>query len=168
MYTRIFIIGFMGSGKTTHGKKLARKLEYRFADMDQWIEKETGKTVPEIFKEEGEAAFRKMETEAIHALSKEKNIVISTGGGAPCHAENMELLKSSGLTIYLQLAPAALLSRLKNSKSERPLLAGKSEQEMLETIKEILNIREAFYSKADVIVDGLNNVDERLESIIRR
>ncbi len=162
MQKRIFLIGFMGSGKTTHGKILARKLGYRFVDMDHWIEENTGKTVPEIFEEEGELFFRAKETEAIEALSKEEQIVISTGGGAPCHADNMKLLNSSGLTIYLQLPPGALVNRLKNSHTERPLLAGKSENEMRKTITDLLAQREPFYKKAAVIVDAMNGVNERL------
>ncbi len=162
MQKRIFLIGFMGSGKTTHGKILARKLGYRFVDMDHWIEEHTGKTVPEIFEQEGESFFRAKETEAIEALSHENDIVISTGGGAPCHADNMELLNSSGLTIYLQLPPGALLNRLKSSRTKRPLLTGKSENEMRETITDLLTLREPYYKKAAVIVDGMGGVDERL------
>ena len=167
MHSRIFIIGFMGCGKTTHGKKLAKNLGYRFIDLDQWIENQYELTVAEIFAQRGEEAFRDMETEAIKALSKEEQIVISTGGGAPCHNDNMELLRSSGLTIYLQLTPAALANRLTFSKTKRPLLADKRIEELVPLIETMLSVRVPFYEKAAIIVDGLDGVDERLLKVLK-
>lgn len=169
MTHRIFLIGFMGSGKTTHGKQLARKLGYSFVDMDQYIEGKTGKSIPQIFKENGEAFFRRKETQAIKELKGDKNLVIATGGGAPCFGDNMDLLKAAGLTVYLHLSPGALLNRLKNSKNERPLMEGKTEQEMLDTITAMLAEREPFYNRADLIVDGMDNIDERLyNSVVQK
>lgn len=167
MHSKIFIIGFMGCGKTTHGKRLAKNLGYRFIDLDQWIENQHELTVAEIFSLQGEEAFRNMETEAIKTLSKEENVVISTGGGAPCHNNNMELLNSIGLTIYLDLTPAALASRLTNSKTERPLLAGKRKDELIPLIELMLSSRISFYESAGMIIDGLDGVDERLKAALQ-
>jgi shikimate kinase len=168
MPDRIYLIGFMGSGKTSHGKQIARMMGYDFADMDTWIEERTGKTVSLIFQEDGEPFFRQKETESIIALSKLEKVVIATGGGAPCFGANLELMKATGLVVYLHLSPAALLDRLKNARTERPLLAGKSEAEMLETIKSMLQQREPFYNQAHMIIDGLEGVNERVVNAIQR
>ena len=143
-------------------------MSYNFVDMDSWIEESTGMTVPEIFETHGEPWFREQEHKTITELSKKEDVVIATGGGAPCHGENMARMKESGLTIYLKLSPEALLSRLKVSKNRRPLLEGKSEEEMRHTIEEMLGQREPFYSKADMIIDGLERVTERVVNAIQR
>ena len=168
MHSRIYLIGFMGSGKTTCGKQIARMLDYDFLDIDQWIVQQEGKTIPEIFAEDGESRFREMETAAIREMDQYQEVVIATGGGLPCYADNMQKLKASGLTIYLQLPPKALLSRLKVSKTKRPLLEGKSEEEMNATIQEMLREREPYYSQADMIIDGLDRVNERVVNAIQR
>jgi shikimate kinase len=168
MHKRIYLLGFMGSGKTTHGKTIARMMGYDFVDMDRWIEETTGMTVPKIFNTRGEPWFREQERRAINELSKREHVVIATGGGAPCHGDHMALMKQSGLTIYLKLSPEALLSRLKVSKNKRPLLEGKSEEEMRQTIKEMLLQREPFYNNADMIIDGLERVTERVVNAIQR
>ncbi len=152
----------MGSGKTTHGRILAKKLGYDFIDLDTYITEKEGKSIPAIFDGAGEEYFRKKETESLRELEKEEQVVISTGGGAPCHSGNMERMKKSGLTVYLKLSPSALLSRLKRSRTDRPLLAGKTESEMFRTIQELLTSREVYYEQADRIIDGLTNVDQRL------
>jgi shikimate kinase len=168
MHTRIFLLGFMGSGKSTHGRKIAQMMGYDFVDMDLWIEEVNGMTVPEIFNTRGEPFFREQERITIENLSKLERVVVATGGGAPCHGNNMELMKRSGLTIYLKLSPEALLSRLKVSKNKRPLLEGKSEEEMRQTIMEMLSERESFYAGADMIIDGLEHVNERVVNAIQR
>jgi len=168
MHSRIFLIGFMGSGKTTHGKQIARMMGYTFVDMDHWIEDGQGKTIPEIFRDPGEAGFRELEAKAIEELSRMERVVIATGGGAPCFGNNLEKMKKAGLTIYLKLTPAALLSRLKDARTRRPLLEGKSEAEMLRTIQHMLKEREPFYSRADMIIDGLDRVTERTVNAIQR
>lgn len=168
MHSRIYLIGFMGSGKTTHGKQIARMMGYDFLDVDQWIVEQEGKTIPGIFAEEGESRFRELETAAINEISKMQKVVVATGGGLPCHADNLQKLKGSGLTVYLKLSPEALLSRLKASKTKRPLLEGKTEEEMYASIRKMLAEREPWYSKADMIIDGLDRVNERVVNAIQR
>jgi shikimate kinase len=168
MHSRIYLIGFMGSGKTTHGKQIARMMGYDFLDMDQWIAEKEGKSIPEIFAEEGESRFRELETAAIKETDQLQKVIIATGGGLPCRGDNMQMLKASGLTIYLKLTPKALLSRLKVSKTQRPLLEGKSEEEMYATIREMLVEREPWYSQADMTIEGLEKVNERVVNAIQR
>lgn len=168
MHARIYLIGFMGSGKTTHGKTIARMMGYEFLDLDEWIVRKEGKTIPEIFSEKGESRFRELETEALLATNQLHNVVIATGGGLPCHGNNMQLLKASGLTIYLKLTPEALLNRLRESKTKRPLLEGKSDADMYATIRNMLDEREPWYSQADMTIDGLGRVNERVVNAIQR
>lgn len=167
MNLRIFLIGFMGSGKSTLGAQLARRLDYRFMDMDQLIEDTAEMGIPEIFAEHGEEVFRKWEHDILQELCQRENIVISTGGGAPCHSGLMDLMNAHGTTVYLKLTPEALLSRLINSRTERPLIKGKSEAELLDFIKTLLETREEFYSQATQIVDGLHiNAEELARELL--
>jgi shikimate kinase len=158
----------MGSGKSSHGRKIARMMGYDFVDMDDWIIEKEGLSIPEIFSKYGEPYFRKSEEQAIIKLGDLERVVIATGGGTPCHGKNMDLLKNSGLTIYLKLGPEALLSRLKDSAASRPLMAGKTPEEMYETIIEMLREREPYYSRAHMIIDGLDEVNERIVNAIQR
>jgi shikimate kinase len=161
MHSRIFLIGFMGSGKSTLGHQLARKLGFRHVDMDQLIEETAGMTIPGIFKEHGESVFRKWEKDILMELCKQEGIVISTGGGAPCHNDLISIMNQHGTTIYIELSPMMLKNRLFHSKTERPLIKGKSEQELLDYITGKLKEREPFYQKATFTVDGasLNAAD---------
>jgi shikimate kinase len=156
MESRIFLIGFMGSGKSTLGAQLARRLDYQFMDMDQLIEDTAEMSIPEIFDEHGEEVFRKWEHDILLELCQLEKIVISTGGGAPCQSGMMDLMNSHGSTIYLKLSPEALHSRLFNSRTERPLIKGKSESELLDFIQSLLRQREEFYMLANHVVDGVN------------
>jgi len=168
MHTRIFLIGFMGSGKTTLGRKLAGKLKYDFVDMDHLIEQTSGMTVPGIFSEHGEDLFRKWESDILKEILRMDHVVVATGGGAACHNNNMTLMKQHGLTIYLQLAPEAIRDRLLKSKTQRPLVKGKEPDELLEYIKELLSSREGFYLQSDLVIHGINlHVEELLNAISR-
>lgn len=156
MDSRIFLIGFMGSGKSTLGAQLSRRINYQFLDMDRLIEETAEMSIPEIFDEHGEQVFRKWEHDILLELCQQEKIVISTGGGAPCHPGMMDLMNSHGSTIYLKMSPEALLARLVRSRTERPLIKGKSEPELLDFIKSLLEKREEFYLQASHVVDGLN------------
>ena len=165
MHSRIFLIGFMGSGKSTFGSKLARKLEYEFVDMDHLIEETSGMTVPGIFSEHGEGVFRKWEHDILEELIEREKVVISTGGGAPCHNDMMHIMNSYGVTVYIQLPTLALKDRLLHSSTERPLIKGKSEAELLEFITSLLEEREYYYNQAKFTVDGVNF---SLDTLIRQ
>ena len=167
MKKRIFLIGFMGSGKSTLGAQLARNLDYQFVDMDQLIEDTAEMSIPEIFDEHGEDVFRKWEHDILLELCQRENLVISTGGGVPCHSGNMDLMNSHGTTIYLKLSPAALLRRLVKSRTERPLIKGKSEPELLDFIKSKLEEREEFYLRARHVVEGLSTKAETLARLLQ-
>lgn len=157
------MIGYMGSGKTTIGKQLAKKLSYTFIDSDSYIESKEGRTIAQIFEQDGESHFRNLEQKYLHELCEIDHCVVSTGGGLPCFFDNMEYINTKGLSIYLQLPPAALVSRLSNSKKDRPLIKDKTDDEMLSFITEALSKREAFYNKARLNVPGLSlNVAELL------
>ncbi len=152
--TLIFLIGFMGCGKSTFGRKLGKELGYAFIDMDTYIEELTGKTVPQIFAEDGEAHFRHLETQAIRQLSNQIHCVIATGGGAPCFNDNMRLMNEIGQTVYLELAPEKLAERLVLDPTERPVLEGKTGDELIAHISSKLTEREPFYRQARHVVDA--------------
>jgi len=166
MDTRIFLIGFMGSGKSTLGSKLAPRIGYRFVDMDQLIEDTADMSIPEIFEEHGEEVFRKWERDILHELCHQEKLVVSTGGGAPCHSGMMEHMNRHGTTIYIQLPPEVLRERLIRSKTERPLIRGKSESELLDFITSLLRKRELFYLQASYVVDGVDLKAETLAGLL--
>lgn len=163
---RIFLVGFMGSGKTTLGKQLARKLGYRFIDQDDYIEETSGFTIAEYFAKHGEQAFRKYEHEALKNLLELDNVVISTGGGAPCFFNNIDIMNENGLAIYLRMKPEVLKSRLKHAQAERPLIKGKTEEELLEFIKSKLTEREPFYLKAKHVIESMDLKSEDLHQLV--
>ena len=164
MQSRIFLIGFMGSGKSTIGSRLARSIGYDFKDMDHLIEETAGMTIPEIFSEHGEQVFRKWEHDILLELCEYENVVISTGGGAPCYNDMIRIMNDHGTTIYMKLPPSALKHRLVKSKTERPLIKDKTEQELLEYITTLLSKREKFYQQASYTVNGVNlEIDELID-----
>jgi shikimate kinase len=138
----------MGCGKSTLGSMLSEHLNLQFVDMDHYIEMRNHKTVPQIFAEEGETEFRKKERKALEELSEFSDIVIATGGGAPCFFNNIDLMNNSGKTIYLNIDPSILADRLLNSKTERPLIKGKSREELVAFIIKTLKRRNHFYKQA--------------------
>ena len=138
----------MGSGKSTLGKRLAKHLNVQFVDMDHYIEERNCKTIPQIFAEDGEPVFRKKEQKALHELAEFTDIVIATGGGAPCFFDNIDVMNETGKTIYLNIKPEILADRLIKSKTERPLIKGKSREELVAFIDDTLKKRHEYYSKA--------------------
>ena len=156
----------MGSGKSTAGRKLAASMGWPFIDLDRKIEEVALKTIPRIFSEDGEEHFRKIESEVLRKLDNTKKTVVSTGGGTPCHGDNMDFMLKTGVTVYLKLAPVQLLNRLLASSGERPLIKNVPDDKLLGFIEEKLSHREQWYSKAELIVDGLNPDIEFLKSVI--
>jgi shikimate kinase len=149
---RIFLIGYMGCGKSTMGRKLAKELNLSFIDLDNHIESRNFKTIPEIFAQDGEEAFRRAEQKALHEVAEFDDVVVATGGGAPCFFDNMEVIKRSGKSVYLNGTPRILAERLLQSKTERPLIKGKTEQELVAFIDETLTKRSVWYTQADLVL----------------
>jgi shikimate kinase len=143
----------MGSGKSTVGRKLAKKLNLQFIDLDKYIEERNFKTIPDIFAAEGEKGFRLLEQKALHEVSTFENIVVATGGGAPCFFDNIEMINKSGISVYLNGTPRILTERLRHSKTDRPLIKGKTDEEMIEFIHDTLEKRNHWYKQANVIID---------------
>ncbi len=151
---RIFLIGFMGSGKTTLGSRLAKKLEYDFLDTDQYIESQSGLSIPEIFALQGESAFREWETRALsHALERTR-VVVSTGGGLPCHSGHMEIMSENGVVVYLKMSVQSLVSRLESAQKKRPLIEGLGGDGLREFVSQRLQTREIYYNQAHCIIKG--------------
>lgn len=143
----------MGAGKTTVGKALAKELDLPFYDLDWYIETRMHKKVKEIFDEQGEEGFRRIERNMLHEVAEFENVVLSCGGGTPCFFDNMEYMNGQGTVIYLKCSPEVLFRHLKMGKGVRPLLLGKNDEELMAFIREQLERREKYYMKADNIVD---------------
>src|SRR5450759_3691490 len=163
----VYIIGFMGSGKSTAGKKLASLLGWSFIDLDKRIEEHAGKTIPELFSQHGENYFRNVEAEVLKSLKSQTNTVISTGGGSPCYGDNMDHMLKTGLTVYLKLTVGQLKSRLSESKGERPLIKDLSNDGLLGFIEEKLAYREKWYNLAEITVEGINPDINLLHSLVK-
>lgn len=163
---RIFLIGYMGCGKTTLGKKLAEHTDFTFIDLDNFIEAKYHKTVAEIFAEMGQDKFREIEKNALTEVAEFENIVCATGGGAPCFFNNIDTMNQAGLTVYIKLSPAQLADRLEHSKAgKRPLIVGKTGDELREFIETGLSQREKFYLQAKLIIAGTD--EDILEKIAK-
>lgn len=151
---RIFLIGYMGAGKTTLGRSLAKVMGLEFIDLDHFIEARQHKTVKEIFAEVGEEGFRKIERASLEEVAQYENVVISLGGGTPCFFDNMEVVNRSGVSVYLKPSEEVLLMRLIKGKHKRPLLADKSDDQILQFIREQLAWREPYYLKASLVFEA--------------
>lgn len=162
----VYIIGFMGSGKSTAGKKLAASLGWTFIDLDRKIEERAGKSIPGIFEQDGEDQFRKIESEVLRSMSSMTETIISTGGGTPCHGDNMDFMLSSGMTVYLKLTPAQLTNRLLVSSGERPLIKNIPDDNLFDFIDNKLAQREKWYGRANIIIEGTNLDISLLHSIV--
>lgn len=162
----LFLIGFMGCGKTTLGKKLATRMGYTFIDLDDELEKQAGMTITDYFKEYGEAKFRELESNVLKQTNYPENTIVSTGGGLPCFFDHMDWMNNRGRTFYVKLSPKTLADRLESGKSERPLLREKHGDALIAFIQEKLSEREVFYNQATFVVDGLSLTAEKAEQII--
>ncbi len=151
----IYLIGFMGSGKSTFGKKLAAALQFHFIDLDKKIEKQTGKTILEIFDESSEDIFRKIESKVLNNLNT-KNSVIACGGGTPCFFQNMDTIKKDGISVYLKMPVKTIKDRLNRSHKKRPLLQNLSKDRLDIEIPQMLDYRSYYYHQADIIIDSLH------------
>lgn len=165
--TRIILIGYMGAGKTTIGRQLAMALGLQFYDLDWYIEMRYHKKVSEIFAEHGEEHFRDLEQRMLHEVAEFEDVVISCGGGTPCYGDNMQYMNQQAETVYLKLTPETLCEHLKMGRTVRPLIMGKTGDELQEYIRQSLEAREPFYSQAKHIVDvSLMDNFEKIEITI--
>ena len=151
---RYFLIGYKTSGKTTLGKELAQHLKMKFIDLDEFIEQEQNSSIPEIYTSLGEEKFRTLEWKALKKIVEEDNVVVSTGGGAPCFCDNMNIMQTYGETIYLRIDEDILLERLKVAAKSRPIVMGKSEEELREYVSNLKKNCEHHYTQAKHIVSG--------------
>jgi shikimate kinase len=161
----IVLTGFMGTGKTEVGKELAGRLDLKLIDVDTEIEISRKMSISEIFKTHGEQRFREIETKMIQKIARNRNVIISTGGGAVLKRENMDVLKAHGIVVCLMASPETILNRTEGNNA-RPLLQGK---DPLETIKDLLNFRRPYYENADIVVDTEGKTPLRIaEEIIEK
>ncbi|OAV71423.1 Shikimate kinase [Bacteroidales bacterium Barb4] len=151
---RIFLIGYMAAGKTTIGRILAKQTSLSFIDLDRYVEGRYHKTIGMIFEEKGEEGFRRLEQAMLHEVGMFENVLISTGGGTPCHFDNMDFMNEAGTTVYLKVSAEELANRLEMSKTLRPVLQGRSGAELKAFVIESLAAREAFYNRAAHVFDA--------------
>ena len=162
--TNVVFVGFMGTGKSSAGRMLARKLKKTLWDVDQLIENKEKRTIRQIFETEGEAYFRRVEKEAIQTIAREDNVVITTGGGAVLDSENLRVLSEKGWIVALHASPETIFKRVKNSK-KRPLLLG---SDRMAEIRRLLEIRRPLYAKADFSIDtDGKNTAQVIQMILR-
>ena len=150
----IFLIGYMGVGKTTIGKLLSAEMNMEFIDLDKYIENRYRKTIQELFDKKGESGFRKIEREMLHEIATFQNVLISTGGGTPCFYDNMTYMNNMGITVYVKASVDQLVSRLLASKNTRPLIQNKSPHELKEFVAQHLEERQSYYSQANIIFEN--------------
>lgn len=157
---RIFLLGFMGSGKSHWGRLWAAAHNFNFIDLDEELEKHEQKTVAEIFETRGEDYFRQKETILLRSLTAQSNSIVSCGGGTPCFFDNMAWMNKNGLTIFLEATTQFILKNIKNEKDKRPLIKDKDDAEILFFIEQKLKERQPYYSKAKIILQAEDlNID---------
>lgn len=165
---KIFLLGFMGTGKSYWGRLWAEQEHLNFFDLDTEIEKYTGLTIPQLFEQYGEAHFREQERERLHHFEKEDHFILSTGGGTPCFYDNMQWMKAHGLTIYLETPLQVLKERLIKEKAHRPLVKHFNEEEMEGFIKNSIQKREIYYKQAHIILSTESISDITFDEIKRK
>lgn len=148
---QIYLIGFMGSGKSYTGRRLAQLLNRRFIDLDDWIEQKAGLSIREIFEQQGEAHFREAEAEAIRQMAGQPAAVVATGGGTPCFHQNMDWMNTHGLTVYLDTSQEVLFQRLKDGRDHRPLLRAMPDDGLRAYISHKLLERNPYYQQASIV-----------------
>ena len=158
---RIYLIGYMGAGKTTLGKTLAQQMNLNYIDTDHFIENRYRKKIRDIFATEGEYRFREIEHRILLEISEFEDIVISTGGGFPCFNNNMVIMNNTGITVYLEASVEELTARLDASKNVRPVLQNRSGDELEAFIKDSINVRKTFYEQANIRFQVLSKVTKK-------
>ncbi len=156
MMKPVFLIGYMGCGKTTLGEVLAQQLGYRFIDLDEFIEERQGMTVVQIFDEMGEERFRELEIEALHEVASMTDVIVSCGGGTPCHGDNMALMNLAGTTVWLTTSPQRITARLllPEQKCKRPKINTLPNDDVLPLVEKELQARTPYYSQSQLQFDS--------------
>ena len=162
---RIYLVGYMGAGKTTAAKRLASRLGWEVVDTDALFEEKYRISVDDFFQKYDEPLYRKLESEILKSTEGRDNIVISTGGGTACYFDNMEWMNQHGLTVFMQISPKAAVDRVLHSHHKRPLVRGKSEKELMEFVSQHYAARLPFYEQAKITVKS-ENFD--LEALMER
>jgi shikimate kinase len=164
---RIYLIGYMASGKSNLGWHLAEKLGYRFIDLDYLFEERYRISVLDFFEKYDEVAFRKLEQALLHETTVLEDVVVSTGGGTPCFFDNMQVIRQAGISVYLYWEIPALVSRLKMVKRKRPLLKDVPVRELEQKVSVQLNQRAFYYNQADLVVNGADFDADKLLPMIK-
>ncbi len=152
----------MGSGKTTIGKKLAKKLAYQFVDLDDLIEKKCGTSIANYFEKYGEESFRIIEQQTLRETLEQNNTIVSTGGGTPCFFSNMAEINQTGISFYLKTDVDLLVSRLKGATDKRPLIRNMNSEDLKKYLTDLTSIREPFYQKANFVVNAKDLTVEKM------
>jgi shikimate kinase len=162
----IYLVGYMGCGKSTLGKKLASLIKSPFYDLDAVVEQQTGMSISEIFDTLGETGFREIESQCLRNIPTGISTVISCGGGTPCYGNNMDYMNQSGLTIYIKIPADIIANRLFHSENKRPLLPYQSREILKDHVVRMMEQREMYYSRARLAVEGINlNPNDLLQFI---
>jgi shikimate kinase len=165
---KVFLIGFMASGKTTLGGELAEIMGFKFLDLDDYIEIKQKKSIKVLFEIEGEEKFRVIENEALREVASiEENLIVASGGGTSCFYNSIDFMNKEGITVYIKVEVAELVARLIDSKKNRPLLWGKSREELNEYIIRVLEERKKYYEKAKITVEYPNLDIKQLASTLK-
>jgi len=163
---RVFIVGYMGAGKSTSGSRLAKLMELPFLDTDVVLRDRHGCSISDLFAREGESGFRLLERAVLRELVRENpRVLISTGGGTPCHGDNMEFMREHGTVVYLQMPAEELVERLRGRVDQRPLIAGISDADLPAFVAEHIVEREVHYGRAHITVDARHFDLDRMKSV---
>jgi shikimate kinase len=169
---RIFLLGFMASGKTTLGKALAREIGFTFIDMDQEIAMEQQKSIADIFSQNGEDYFRELESRFLNRIINQEDIVVATGGGTPCFNNNIDIINNAGVSIYLKQPVTVLSYRLKTEKEKRPLVSDLNKSSLAGFVTNMLKDRKPFYEQARIIIkpnfSSVNSTVEKINQIFTK
>ena len=163
---RIYIVGYMGSGKSTFGYNLAVAIGLQWVDLDSEFELRYRISIADFFTKYGESTFRKLEHNLLNEITLKTDIVVSTGGGTPCYNNNMQLMNQTGITLYLKTRPELLISRIENSPRKRPVFRKLKGEKLLENISKHLQERELYYNQATFVIDAANPDIPEIKSLI--
>ncbi|MFN8153331.1 MAG: shikimate kinase [Bacteroidia bacterium] len=164
----VFLTGYMGAGKTTIGRLLAKETDAAFIDLDDLIEERNNLAIPVIFELYGEDHFRNLEREALHSLKDKENLIVATGGGCPSFFDNIEWMNRHGITVYLRCHPGKIFHRIAPEKQKRPLIAGMDDVDIMEFILESIKKRLPFYVQSRITVNADNEPDQVLHELLQK